>query len=220
MGYQTPAPVFVPPAIEKLGVKVDEFSDIIPDLGEEAVKVEEAFIKAVGEKNLPGANITKSVYTAGGKQRAYVGISHPAGATMLVDFVAVGKDLAINWYLYARRVINWLTVGIVGGAAFFFALLTFIIGLATIWGFSMAWAEFFNTLSLLLVAGIFVVGLLGKILKDDIGALFVKEIDDIAWEDIGVMQSVVHDALIDTIDESLYELEPVEEPVKKTKKNK
>lgn len=220
MGYQPPMPMFIPPAIEKLGVKVDEFSDLIPDLGEEAAKVEEVFIKAIGEKNLPGVNIAKSVYSAGGRQRDYVGITHPAGATMLVGIKALGKDLATNWYLYTKRTINWLTVGIVGGAAFFLALLTFIFGLVTIWGFSTAWSQFFNTLALLLIAGIFVTGLLGKILKDDISALFVKEMDDIAWEDVGVMQSVVHDALIDTIDEALYEPVTEPEPVKKTKKSK
>jgi hypothetical protein len=218
LGYQAPAPVFVAPAIDKLGVKVDEFSDIVPDLGERAAKVEETFVNALKEKGLPGVNVFKSIYTAGGKQRAYVGVTNPAGATILVDFVPVGKDLASNWSLYTKRAINWLTVGIVGGAAIFFALLTFVFGLIGLWGFSSAWSQFFNTLSLLLIAGILVAGLLGKILKDDVSAFFVKDMDDIAWEDTNVLQSVVHDTMIDAIE--TVQAEPASAPAEEKKEKK
>lgn len=215
---QPPAPVYVAPAISKLGPKVDEFSDMVPELGDKAVNVEEAFVNALKEKGLPGVNITKSNFTAGAKQRAYVSITNPAGATMLADFVPVGKDLATNWSLYTKRAINWLVVGIVGGAAIFFALLTFIFGLISLWGFGSAWAQFFTVLSLLLIAGILVVGLLGKIMKDDPIALFVKDMDDISWEDTNILQSVVHDTMIDAIEKVQAEPEP--EPVVETKVKK
>lgn len=217
MTYQPPAPVYVAPTIGKLGVKTDEFSDIVPELADKAAKVEETFIGMLKEKGLPGVNIAKSTYTSGTSQRAYVGITNPAGATILADFLPVGKDLASNWSLYTKRSINWFVVGIAGGAAVFFALLTFIFGLVSLWGFGSAWSQFFSVLALLVIAAIVVVGLLGKATKDDFMGLFVKDMDEIAWEDTNILQSIVHDTMIEAIEKVQNEPEPKPEPAPELK---
>jgi len=164
-------------------------------------------------------NLFKSTFSAGSKQRPYVAVTNPAGASMLVDFLPVGKDLSTNWSLYIKRPINWLTVGIVGGVAVLFSLVTLVFGLFAAF-FGTALFYFFTVLSLLLMAGGFTLGLLGKILKDDPSALFIKDMDDIAWEDTNNLQAIVHDAMIDAVEQVRSETKPVAAEEKKTKKPK
>lgn len=213
MPYQAPAPMFIAPAIKSLGAKVDEFGDIVPELGEKAAKVEETFISMLKEKDLAGVNVAKSTYTAGSHQRAYVGITSPAGATILADFLPVGKDLAANWSLYTKRSINWLTVGIAGGAAFLFAFIAFITGLFSYSGFTYGWTQFFTVFSTLIIAAAIVLAVLGKVMKDDYFGLIVNDLDEIAWEDTNVLQSIVHDTMIEAIEKVQAEPEPEPEPM-------
>ena len=65
--------------------------------------------------------------------------------------------------------------------------------------------------------------LVGKVLKDNPWWLFVKDVDDIDWQDINIFQTEVHEAMIYALEEldfeeEMMEVTKVEEDKKPAKK--
>jgi hypothetical protein len=195
--YQ-PQPAYVPPSLKRLGVKVDEFTEVFASLGGRAEEVTDEFSKSMSEKGLPGVTMSQSSFTSGRTQRTYQVASHSCGSTMVAGINPAGKDLEVSWMLYTHKVPNWITLGIIAGVSLVVTLATAFTGGYGITIFSFG--TWYMNIVLTLIASILVTGVLGKILADDVLHFFVHDLDDMAWEDTTVMQTVIHDALMKAVE--------------------
>ncbi len=195
-GYQAyqPQPVYMPPTLKSLGVKVDEFTEVFAGMGERAAEVGEEFTKSMNDKGLPGVSLSQSVFVSGRMHRTYKVANHASGATMVSSINPAGKDLEVSWMLYVRRILNWIPLAIMGGVALLLPLA---------WSFVSSFfitAVYIVSLVLLLVLGILGAMLVGKVLKDNTWWAFIIEMDDMAWEDTNVMQTAIHDELMKAVE--------------------
>ena len=192
-----PPQAYIPTAtpISKLGIKIDEFNDIVPECAEDTAFVKETFVDLLAEISLPGVTISEGLYKADGRQRPYTTIKHPS-ATILADISPVGKDLQGSWMLYIKRILNWLPLAILGGLALLLPLAWSFIPL-----FGFSFAIYFGSLIGIFILGVLGFMLVGKVIKDNPWWLFVKDVNDIDWQDINTFQTEVHEAMIYALEE-------------------
>lgn len=181
------------PPIESLGIKVDEFSDIMCDDAPRSRELTKAFIKALTDRNIPNLKIAEGEFTTEGKRRNYHVITGPAKTTFLASIFPYGKDLILGWEMYIKRTLKWVPLAILGGSAVVLALISF---LTSGFFFSTFWTFLFIFLFFAALAGL----LLGKVLKDDWMYLFVEDIDEISWVEASALQLAVHEALLETME--------------------
>jgi hypothetical protein len=194
-GYQQyqPQPVFVPPTLKSLGVKVDEFTEVFAGMGERAAEVGEEYNRSMTEKGLPGVTLSQYIFVSGRMQRTYKVANHASGATMVASINPAGKDLEVSWMLYVRRILNWIPLAILGGVALLLPLA---------WSFIGRFIFAFYIIGVILLLVLITLGamLVGKVLKDNTWWAFVIEMDDMAWEDTVVMQTAIHDELMKAVE--------------------
>ncbi len=181
------------PTLDSLGIKVDEFSDIMCDDAPRSEELTEVFVKALTDRNIPGLKITEGDFTTEGKRRHYHIITGPAKTTFLASIFPYGRDLILGWEMYIKRTLKWVPLAILGGTAVILALISF---LTSGFFFSTFWTFLFIFLLFSGLAGL----LLGKVLKDDWMYLFVEDIDEISWAEASALQLVVHEALLETME--------------------
>ncbi len=181
------------PTLDSLGIKVDEFSDIMCDDAPRSEELTEVFVKALTDRNIPGLKITEGDFTTEGKRRHYHIITGPAKTTFLASIFPYGRDLILGWEMYIKRTLKWVPLAILGGTAVILALISF---LTSGFFFSTFWTFLFIFLLFAGLAGL----LLGKVLKDDWMDLFVEDIDEISWAEASALQLVVHEALLETME--------------------
>jgi hypothetical protein len=188
VALQSPAP-----SIGVLGIKVDEFSDIMCADASRSGELTDVFVKALTARNIPNVKISEGDFTTEGKRRHYHIITGPAKTTILASIFAYGKDLVLGWEMYLKRTLKWVPMAILGGSAFILALISF---LTSGFFFTTFWTFLFIFLFFAGLAGL----LIGKVLKDDWMYLFVEDIDEISWAEASALQLVVHEALLETME--------------------
>ncbi len=224
--YMPPPPpqAYMPVAtpISKMGIKVDEYNDIVPESAEDAAFAKETFVDLLAEIALPGVTVSEGLYKTGSRQRPYTTIKHPA-ATILADISPVGKDLQGSWMLYVKRTLNWLPLAILGGVALLLPLAWSFWNPAKLMGMmgelfgagNFFKPQFLFPLYVFGFLGIIILGVLGfmlvgKVIKDNPWWLFVKDVNDIDWQDINLFQTEVHEAMIYALEELDLEEEILE----------
>ena len=211
VAYQPPIP-----SIASLGIKVDEFSDIMIDDASRAEEVNEVFQKALLARKIPQMNLSQSDFLGEGKRHRYHVITGPAKTTFLASIAPFGKDLILSWEMYIKRNLKWVPLAIMGGVVVIFPLFSALFSSLSYGGpitFSSYWTNFFQFLFYTALAGL----LIGKVLKDDWMYLFVEDIDEISWSEAVALQLVVHEALLETMETILVEPQkPVVKPTVKS----
>jgi len=199
----TPYPpvAMVPPApsLGVLGIKVDEFSDILCDDALRAAELTGVFVKALTDRQIPNLKISEGDFTSEGKRQHYQIVTGPVKTTFLASIFPYGKDLVLGWEMYIRRTLKWLPLVIMAGVVVILPLLSALFISLSDGGpitFSIYWSNFFGFLFLTALAGL----LVGKVLKDDWLYLFVEDIDEISWAEASALQLVVHEALLETME--------------------
>jgi hypothetical protein len=187
------------PSIDVLGIKVDEFSDIMCDDSPRVEELTEVFIKTLTDRTIPNLKISEGDFTTGGKQRHYHIITGPAKTTFLASIFPYGDDLILGWEMYIKRTLKWIPLVIMAGVVVILPLFSALFTSLAYGGpitFSNYWGNFFTFLFYTALAGL----LIGKVLKDDWLYLFVEDIDEISWAEASALQLVVHEALLDTME--------------------
>ena len=189
--------------IHKLGARMDDWSEIVEEAGEQADEVAEAFVEEIKAAEIPGVNVTPATLTSGASEaRKYYLVHNGKGATAAVRFAAAGKDLYYSWDLFTRRSINWLVIGITLGVVFLISLIPTILTWISGSFFYGLYSLFSSFLGLLLVPGL---GLLlaGKLFKDDIWGFYLSDLDDFALDEANLLGSVVDDCVSKAIEKVL-----------------
>jgi hypothetical protein len=212
-----------PPAasINVLGIKVDEFSDIMCDDAPKAATLTRVFIKAIKDRNIPQLHISEGDFTTEGRRHHYQIITGPAKTTFLASIFPYGKDLILGWEMYIKRSLKWIPLVIMAGVVIILPLLSALFSSLSYGGpiiFSSYWTNFFQFLFYTLLAGL----LIGKVFKDDWLYLFVEDIDEISWSEAMALQLVVHESMLETmetteLDSSKPTLKSTAKPVLKAK---
>lgn len=196
-------PVFSGTPIHKLGASQDNWSELVEGAADKIDEIGSAFVDEVKKADIPGVNITTSTLTSGTSEpRKYYLVHNGKGATVAVRFAAFGKDLYYSWELFTRRTINWLTIGILLGAAFLLALIPAILTWINGNFFYGIYTLVSSFLGILLVPGLALL-LFGKLFKDDIWGLFVKDLDDFAMDDADALETTVDDCVSLAIEDVL-----------------
>jgi hypothetical protein len=182
--------------IKDLGVRADGWSDIIEDGAELADKVKKAFAEEMVSEKLPGVRVTDVQLSTGEMEtRPYQLVNDSRGITIAVRVAPFGKNLFVGWDLYTRRSINWLTIGLIGGIVFLLAGLDVF---TTSYYYSEVLNGIFGVIGTfinwLLVPSLFFL-LLGKIVKDDWLAFYVKDLNEFAADDAVALSTIVDNAL-------------------------
>jgi hypothetical protein len=190
-----------PPAssMDVLGIKVDEFSDIMVDDAPRSGELTKIFLKALKDRNIPQLQISEGDFTAEGKRRHYQVITGPAKTTFLASIHPFGKDLILGWEMYIKRTFKWVPLVIMAGVVVILPLFSALFSTLSYGGpitFSSYWTNFFQFLFYTALAGL----LIGKVFKDDWLYLFVEDIDEISWSEAMALQLVVHEALLETME--------------------
>jgi uncharacterized membrane protein len=191
--------------LKQLGVRSDGWSDIIENDAELVDRVKQAFLDEINAQGLPGVRVTDVNLTSDSMEtRPYQMVSDNRGTTIAVRIAPFGKNLFVGWDLYTRREINWLTVGLLAGIVLVLAVLDVILTSLN-YGPLGFFHNFFTTLgafiSWLLVPGL-VILLLGKILKDDWLAFYVKNMDEFAVDDAVSLSTIVDNLLTRAVEKS------------------
>lgn len=191
------APAFIGTPINKLGVRQDSWSELVEGAAGKADQIAEAFMEEVELAEIPGVKVTPATLTSGTSEpRKYFLVHNGKGATVAVRFAAFGKDLYYTWELFTKRVINWLTIGILLGLAFLFTLIPTIntwvgMGNQFFYGLYTLVSLFLGSL---LVPGLALL-LFGKLFKDDIWGFYMKDLDDFALDDADALTTTVDDCI-------------------------
>jgi hypothetical protein len=186
-------------SIHKLGIKVDEFSDIMIDDAPAAARLTQIFIKAVMNRGIPQVQVSEGEFSVEGKTRRCQIIKGPEKTTFLASITPYGKDLILGWEMYIKRTLRWISLVIMAGVAIILPLLSVLFASLTYGGlitFAAYWTNFFQFLFYTVLAGL----LLGKIFKDDWLHFFVEDTDEITWSEAMSLQLVVHEALLETME--------------------
>ena len=182
--------------IRKLGIRSDGYSDVIEDAAPLAEKVKGEFLKLMSAAGIPGLHMAESDLVSKGIEiRRYQVIDNGKGSSVAVRIATFGKHLVISWDLFSIRKVNWLTIGILGGAVFLFTLLPIIFAGNFAYSFFAGLYNFIGSfLSWLLVPGLGIL-LFGKLLKDNWLAFYATDLDDFAADDGVALSTVVDNAL-------------------------
>jgi hypothetical protein len=191
--------------VKQLGIRSDGWSDIVENGAELADRVKQAFTDEINAQGLPGVRMTDVHLTSGSMEtRPYQMITDNRGTTIAVRIAPFGKNLFVGWDLYTRRQLNWLTVGLLGGIALVLAVLD-VIFTALNYGPFGFFHNFYGILGSfigwLLVPGLIIL-LLGKVLKDDWLAFYIKNMDEFAVDDAVSLSTVVDNLLTRAVEKS------------------
>lgn len=194
-------PTYTPPAqfggtsIDKLGIRSDGWSDVVEESAGLESEVKEAFLDELKSVNLENVKTAESFLSNGKEVRKYQIIYNGNGTTVAVRIAPFGRDLVVSWDLYTRRTINWLTIGILGGIIFLFALLNGFTFEIFSGGFFRGLFNLLRYCIDLLFVPTLVVMLLGKLIKDEWLGFFLNDLDAFAADDAVALSTVVDNML-------------------------
>lgn len=197
--------VYAGTPVQSLGIWLDGWSDVIDGAAGQADEIKAEFVQEMQEAGIPGLRTADSILTSGSAQpRSRRIIQNASGATVSVNIAPFGKGLRVGWDLYARRSPNWVTIGVLGGAVLFFALLSSLNSFRFDSGLG-GFLTFFKVFVTWPLVPIAVLMIAGKIFKDDIWAFFVKDLNDFALEEaesLGMaVDSALSNAILDVLEE-------------------
>lgn len=169
-----------------------------------ADKVRREFVNDLKAAEIPGLHLAEStLMDKNGETRPYEVISFGRQMTIIVRTGLFGKHLTVSWDLYTKQTINWLTVGILGGAVFVLVFLTHLLGGIFYNGFFYGLFSWLGTfINWLLVPGLALM-LFGKITRGDWLALYKKDQGEFAEDDAMALTNIVDIALSDAIEKAL-----------------
>lgn len=205
---------FAPPAISRLGVRVDGYTEVASGAAEKASNIEEAFVAALQERSLPGVTVNKAEFSVGGftaKRRSFQMVQHPSGSTVAVSFNPFGKDLLVSWDLFVHRPFKWMFIGIMAAIILLVPILfalTFIPGaLAYVTSSTyFSSSQYLLGVAILLVAVPYIFQLLGKLLYNSSWYFFVTEPDAFTVDDTLGLSAAVHATLLKVLKENKVDL--------------
>ena len=183
-------------SIRRLGIRSNGYSDVIEGAAPLAEKVKQEFLNLMAEVGIPGVHMAESnLISKGTEVRRYQVIDNSKGTSVAVRIAPFGKHLVISWDQFSIRKVNWLTIGILGGAVFLFTLLPIIFAGNFAYNFFAGFFNFIGSfLSWLLVPGLGIL-LFGKLLRDDWLAFYVVDLGDFSADDGVALSTVVDNAL-------------------------
>lgn len=185
--------------INRLGVRIDGWADIVEGAGDKAEEAREATTQVLKNKEMPDVSINSTTIRTS-KDRPYLIIEMPNGACVTIYIGSFGKDLYATWDLYIRPVLNK-------------DLIFAVLGIAAVLGFIGAFrqngwtgeSEFsfigwiFSTMGWV-IGGAILMGIAGFLTRRNIFAFFFKQLDIFDIDDIGAMGLDVHKGLLCALD--------------------
>jgi hypothetical protein len=195
--------------VNKLGVFLDGWAELIEGMGSKAEKVREDVLTLVSEKEMPDINTKRRsgyVSLVSKERRDYIVSTTKPGATTSIFIAQYGKDLYASWRTRIQLVLNWellisVTIGVV-------IIAFFTGGIRQSGGFFgpqqtafsiSGW--FFATIGLLLFAAV-VIAIAGRVIKGDFLAYFFIEANIFDAEDITAMSLAAHYSVLRALDQS------------------
>lgn len=185
--------------INRLGLRIDGWADIVESVGDKAEIARSATQKILQEKGMPNVTINNTQLRTS-RERPYFIIEMPNGACVTVYIGSFGQDLYASWDLYIRPVLNKDLIFIVLGIAAFLGF----IGAFQQNGWTgnsefsfIGWI--FSTLGWV-VGGVILVAIAGFITQRNAFAYFFKQLDLFDVDDIGAMGLDVHKGLLRALD--------------------
>jgi hypothetical protein len=182
--------------IDSLGTRLDGWADIIPNAASKAADVRGYFETELNNCDFPQTNIIRAELTPGGltgQRRPYVLIQSYTGATMAVFISEFGKGLYMAWELFVRPVIQWQTLGIMAGVAFFLALLPQLNGNLSLFGLLFGTAGWLITICI-------GAAIAGRVMRNSIWAFFIQEINLFGADDVTAVMLATHKSLLTALD--------------------
>lgn len=181
----------------QLGVRMDGWADIVQGVGEKAQEAQAQLEQIVRGRQMPAVTVNPTIVTTtsfGNRQRPYLQMEMPNGASIIVYIGAFGRDLYATWESYLRPVFNTQVVYIALGVA---AVMSFL-GNADARGFN-----FFGWIMGAvgwLVGEAILLGLAGQFLRGNPLAFLFKQLDKFDADDIGAMTLAVHQSVLQALD--------------------
>ncbi len=164
---------------------------LVNGAGDRAEEIEKGFVEDFEKRDLSYVDLARVEVTSGLVQRAYQVARHRAGSvTAYVN--PYGKDLMVGWELNVQQKPYWKMILILGAIVLFVPFfISLVIGL-NFWTFLILWflGIAFFALSVFVGAAI-----TGKIIKDDIWALFVEKPDPAALQELAALSIAVQQSL-------------------------
>jgi hypothetical protein len=182
--------------LRKLGLRRDSWVDILLGAGYQAVEVQKFFIAEMLKHQLPHVTLMRGELVTGstnGVRRQYYILQGNSDLLITVSISSFGRDLFLTLDLFARRLINWINLGLVALGSFFLAVLT---------GFALRLVNSsYNGVAALLsllvwpIIGGIVLALLGRLFQNNPWAFLLRDSDKFAVYDITASMLVAHQAL-------------------------
>lgn len=188
--------------IERLGLHLDSYADIIPNGAEKGSTAADAFDTLIQERNYPEVSLKRTeVQTSIGNNpgRTYHLVQGPHRATAAVFFGARGADLLVSWDVYVKVVFKWLYLAIMAGAAAFISLILSLFGGYPFLVFLSIWISTAISWFGLIVV---IAALLGLILKGNLLFFFVEVAGKFGEDDITALTLAVHQCLLKAVEEA------------------
>jgi hypothetical protein len=210
--------------INRLGLRLDGWADLIEGAGSKAGEALNAALESMKSRSIPGVIANPEEISAGffsNKRRPYMVAQMSNGSSATVYIGRYGSDLYASWDLYVRPLPNWRTLLIILGVALLLVspcgisgLLTGLAGLGGSLGqrggsleAGLAMGSIIGSVFLSCFGVIFtsaflavLVGVAGQIVRGNPLAFFFKELDTFDADDIGAMALAVHKSVLHALD--------------------
>jgi hypothetical protein len=187
--------------INKLGIRVDGWADLVEGAGGKEEQARQELEKMVRGKDMPDTSVSPTIIspTYGKKQRRYVVVEMPNGATVATYVGAFGKDLYAKWDVFVKPLLNMpvLYALLVIGAFF---------GLIGAFGKDFYGNTRFSFISLVatflgwVIGGAILVAIAGFVARRNLLAFFFKQLDEFDLDDITALTIATHKAMLSALD--------------------
>jgi hypothetical protein len=203
--------------INKLGIRVDGWADLVEDAGEKADEAFKVASQTMEARDMPNVMVNSTQISIGtliSKKRPYIMAKLPNGATITVYIGAFGQDLYASWDLYVRPLLNWTTLLIIFVISSVVAtpcgLMGIINGLSNLdnrFTQGFGWTQIVGAVGgtgcftlVLIIFLVILVGIAGQLTKGHALAFFIKELTVFDADDIGAMSLAVHKSVLHALD--------------------
>lgn len=191
------------PSLERLGTRVDSWSDLVPGAAEKAGEIEDNFVNELKAQEIPQVMIEKVEFAEGFNKKTYHVVRIPAG-NIAVHLNPSGKNLAMGWSLYVHHTPNWPMIGILAAIAFGISFLNSL-GLVSSFGvFFVNWI--FGTFRWLLDVAILAL-IAGYVWKGSIWYFFMSAPGELAKDDLAGLSMSVHHCLQASAEKAGFDVE-------------
>ena len=196
-----------PRALYRLATRIDSWGDVIDTLGERAAQLREAFQARMLAQGLPSMGYEVTRFGIGADRRKYL-VIRPLhrGGRVTVYITEFGQNLYIAWDMWLTRAIRWpVILGMLGVSFLFGPIVISLVVIATVLGsrsvsnlfwFVVPIAVFCVNFFLLT----FLLGYLGRMVRNDPLAFFVAETNDFEIQDLRALLLTTHYTLLQSAD--------------------